>query len=1092
MQLYGPLMLAVRPRPPLFVQSVFNIATNATGWFWWFTTLCLLTALGQLSVHASVEPSSVDLKLSQSGVVNAILSLPDGSYVVGGNFSSINGIACSNIARLKADGTWFPGFSASTNGPVYAFAHDGEHVYVGGNFTSAGGYSVNNLCRLDNGTSVSWASGAPNVGGVVYALAYRVTSPYGNNGILYVGGAFTTVQGSSAYARFAQFENFYSNLTLATHLPQSANDTVRCITSTANGTYVGGDFTVLGGQIRARVARISDYGTIDWWGSGADGRVSAIIETPGGIIVGGSFTSIGNAKVSYLAGLNTSGNVLSNWPTTARASAPVQALALRDAYVYVGGTSALPQPCFRISATAPFAPDSSYLTNINGAVSALATAGNSLLVGGRFTKSKGVVQPGFSRFALTNATLVSTSAAGAQTNATVSAIIAAPDGGVIVGGYFDLAGKTLVKNLARFSATAVLDAAWTPAPNGEVSCLALSGNNLYIGGYFTEVSGVSRSRLAKLSLSGAGTVDSTWNPGANAEPFALHIAHDKLHVGGNFTELGGVARSRLGRVALAGDGAIDPNFITDLDGSVRAITSVGEHLYVGGTFRAFGSHSWAGHIRYNLVDGIADAQWRITGLTSGNVTAFHYRAPWLYVGGGYSFRGSNGLMIYSICRVETGATATCDLNWRPGISSGASFNFLTSKGDYLYAGGDFVATGAQLGQNPAHVNNLARINLSGRGTSEPLWPGAGAGVYPGAISGNRLFVGGIFTRVGSASRISSAIIDLDSPLTTSTITASATPTQPGALTIAPSGFNSGITHFRVSTPTNGHVLLADGVTPVSDGDFITLASGAAGLVFVPDNQSLTGWFEVEESKSASVAGIVGTPATVFINVEAGLPQTITFSPIGDVRYGDAPLTLVAVASSGGPVSFSGWGAARVSENVVTFIGTGIAGVQASQSGSSTYLPASVQQLLTVGGTTTYPEWRERMFNADATNPAVAGDDADRDNDGVANLLEFAFGSDPTVPDKVANSLAQEMKDMEGVLRWVLTFKRRRSATRPEVIYIAEFSHAPGGPWTAQTPSAVTWVDSDWETVTVIDPAPMAATGKGTRFARIRIQRSSTY
>lgn len=1059
------------------------MAVDAAHRFLRLTILCIFCVIAHASVHAAIEPSPLDLKLSQSGVVNAILPMPDGSYVVGGSFSSINGMARSNIARINADGTAFGAFSANTNGPVYALAYDGDDIYVGGNFTSAGGHPMSNLCRISSG---GWVDSAwvPNVGGIIYALGYRITSSYGNNGFLYAGGAFTTVAGSSTYARLARFQNSYRNVTLDTNWQNPANGTVRCITPTASGVYVGGDFTSIGSNWRSRGAELFDYSSIGSWNPGANGRISAIIQTPAGIIVGGSFTSIGNSNTAYLAGLDTNGNLLSSWPATSQAGAPVQSLALRDSYVYAGGASSLPQPCFRISANSPFATDSSYLTNINGAVSVLATSGTSLLVGGSFTKSKGVVQPSFSRFALTGATLVSTTATGARSNATVSAIIATPDGGVIVGGYFDLAGETLVKNLARFSATAVLNATWTPAPNAQVSCLALSGSDLYVGGYFSEVSGVSRSRLAKLSLTGAGAVDSTWNPGANAEPFALHIAQNKLHIGGNFTQLGGTARNQLGRVALTGEGAIDADLMTGLNGSVRTITSVGDYLYVGGSFTAFGNTNHAGLARFNLVSGAPDTQWRITSLTSGNVTALHYKDPWLYVGGSYSFWGPSGLMVYSICRIETGATATLDPNWRPGTSIGADFNFLTSKGDYLYAGGGFQSIGAQLGQNPVQKTYLARVHISGRGAAEPLWPGANLRVYPGVISGNRLFVGGIFTQVGTAARISSAIIDLDSPLTTSTITPYATPTQPAALTIAPSGFTTGITHFRVKSSTNGNLFLANGVTPVTEGQFITVANAAAGLVFVPNNQLLPGWFEVEESKSASLGGIVGTPATVFINVDRAA-QTITFNPLGEVFYGDAPRTLVAVASSGEPVAFSGWGAARVSGNVVTFAGTGSAGLQASQAGTANYLPASVQQLFTIKGMT-YSEWRSRTFGADAENTAIAGDAIDGDKDGVANLLEFAFGSDPTLADKAANAPTLEVKNVNGINRLVLTFKRRRSAPDSEVNYVAEFNQTLGGTWTAQPPSTVTWVDDNWETVTVIDPEPLPVAGNSARFGRVRV------
>jgi hypothetical protein len=46
----------------------------------------------------------------------------------------------------------------------------------------------------------------------------------------------------------------------------------------------------------------------------------------------------------------------------------------------------------------------------------------------------------------------------------------------------------------------------------------------------------------------------------------------------------------------------------------------------------------------------------------------------------------------------------------------------------------------------------------------------------------------------------------------------------------------------------------------------------------------------------------------------------------------------------------------------------------------------------------YLNWQYAHFGSNATNPAVAGDFADPDGDGVANLLECALVSDPNAPN----------------------------------------------------------------------------------------------
>lgn len=81
-----------------------------------------------------------------------------------------------------------------------------------------------------------------------------------------------------------------------------------------------------------------------------------------------------------------------------------------------------------------------------------------------------------------------------------------------------------------------------------------------------------------------------------------------------------------------------------------------------------------------------------------------------------------------------------------------------------------------------------------------------------------------------------------------------------------------------------------------------------------------------------------------------LDQSINFAPLPNFMLGQAPLTLVATASSALPVSFSVVsGPATISGNLLTPTGTGIVVIKATQAGNAQYNPAAeiTQQLLIV-------------------------------------------------------------------------------------------------------------------------------------------------
>jgi len=177
---------------------------------------------------------------------------------------------------------------------------------------------------------------------------------------------------------------------------------------------------------------------------------------------------------------------------------------------------------------------------INNSISALTTDGVSLYAGGNFLigwfdgSATNVVRwDGFSWYEL-----------GPGLNVNVSSL-AVGNGEVYAGGSFTNSGTQLLKRVAKWDG-----AAWTPLgggfDSGSVSGIAVSDSAVYAGGSFTNSRGTALSRIAKwdgaqwLPL-GSGVAR---QPGSAAIA-AVAIDGDNVYIGGNFTDAGSKPSSYL-------------------------------------------------------------------------------------------------------------------------------------------------------------------------------------------------------------------------------------------------------------------------------------------------------------------------------------------------------------------------------------------------------------------------------------------------------------------------------------------------------------------------------------------------------------------
>lgn len=145
----------------------------------------------------------------------------------------------------------------------------------------------------------------------------------------------------------------------------------------------------------------------------------------------------------------------------------------------------------------------------NGFVDAIVKAGNTIYIGGSFTRvgpyTGGGVPIGIS----------SGSALGKfpKINGTVNAACSDSKGGWFVGGIFTKVDGIALNNLAHIFSNGNVDASWNPNPNSSVDALVVSGSKLYVGGYFTNIGGKTRNYIAALDATTGNT--SAWNADAN-------------------------------------------------------------------------------------------------------------------------------------------------------------------------------------------------------------------------------------------------------------------------------------------------------------------------------------------------------------------------------------------------------------------------------------------------------------------------------------------------------------------------------------------------------------------------------------------------
>jgi hypothetical protein len=342
----------------------------------------------------------------------------------------------------------------------------------------------------------------------------------------------------------------------------------------------------------------------------------------------------------------------------------------------------------------------------NASVNAVAVAGNLVFAGGLFTrvrppgKPRGVGDAARKYFAVFDRTTGVPTRFAPAVNGPVWSVAVSPDGRrVVIGGDFTAVDGVARSRIAMFDvATGKLVTGWDPAVSYRVAALEVTSSTVYLGGSFGSVDRVVRNRVAAVSLS-TGTL-LPWDPDADDDVHAIELSTDgtRVFVGGGFTSIGGRSSHALAMLSPATGTAYPmpaaaaiPPLSPGCDSRVKDLEVQGNKVFAANAGAGIGCYD--GVLAADATTGKLIWQSRCLGATE----AIKAIGNWLYKGshahdcsadGGFPDKtGMHHLLVYSAITGKLGP-------WFPNTDAGGKtlvgpLSF-ASGGNDLWAGGDFT------------------------------------------------------------------------------------------------------------------------------------------------------------------------------------------------------------------------------------------------------------------------------------------------------------------------------------------------------------------------------------------------------------------
>lgn len=525
---------------------------------------------------------------------------------------------------------------------------------------------------------------------------------------LYVGGNFSSVDVNSGSLVGLNPANPGSTMSLP-----NVNGTINTIVSDGfGGFFIGGSFSMVGGQARQNFARITPSMTVHPMNIGFNNVVKKIVTHNGVAYVIGAFDyALVNSSYQYksrIAAISINTSTLSTW---------------------AGGLSS------------PL---------INDAV----VANNKLYLGGRMIYNGSYRALLAYNLNLSYPTIIPTSIPiiglnGSTTNAIINTLILTSSNQLYFGGTFNQINYQSRNYLSGINVITNTIISTNINLNNSVTSLAWNNNILFIAGNFTTVNGTSKPRLCAYNTI-YQSVFNSWTPNPNNVVSKIGVLNGSLWVSGNFNFISNTTKPIFAAYTLSSNINFPPVlntlFNVNPNNTVLDIIALNQSLWIaGGSFNKIGTGGRKSVMAINLTNNTVT---NFAPQVTGTVKTIEVSGSNVFLGGQFTNVNGAGVQNFAVVNYNNGALNT---SYKANFNS--TVNALIINGSNLYVGGSFTYATLYSGSNPSGFlkNGLIAISL---GSSLFLNSSFNANLLSNygtpnvnviKIINGQLFVGGSFT-----------------------------------------------------------------------------------------------------------------------------------------------------------------------------------------------------------------------------------------------------------------------------------------------------------------------------------------------------------